>query len=464
MSHFNADNKFSVVAAGANDYLQATFGEGNNLVAQDPDFAGPADIDRGFDSQGLRWDQTKEKYQFTALLSHIRDYQDWRYGQGQFTNTEADRYLAKFDYWQALGERHWLNVGIDNEQYQYNYGLNAKISNCNADFAADCNNTADIPIESITGDLTVLVNSLYFEDQFNVNNKHTLKFGVNYTQADYLSAGRVEPRLSWNYGFLPNWSTTLAYGQYSQLPDLLQMLDGLGNPNLSTKKSDHYVWGLEQILRDGWSWKTEVYYKEIYDDIVPTGDQRNYSNDGQGTAYGTEIIINKDLTDRWYGWLSISLAETDRENTLTGESFKYQYDKPIMINWVFNRVIGERWMIGGKWSYQSGGLYTPITNVTTGQTNPDAVVPVYGEFNSQRLPVYHQLDLRAEYPSPKNWGYWKFYIDILNAYNRENIEGYSLSPNGVETIDPPAGFGENVPVSASTTLGIFPSIGFEIQF
>jgi hypothetical protein len=40
------------------------------------------------------------------------------------------------------------------------------------------------------------------------------------------------------------------------------------------------------------------------------------------------------------------------------------------------------------------------------------------------------MSRRAEYTRPKNWGYWKFYVDVLNAYDRQNITGYEYAPNG----------------------------------
>ncbi len=136
-----------------------------------------------------------------------------------------------------------------------------------------------------------------------------------------------------------------------------------------------------------------------------------------------------------------------------------------MIDLVANYQLSERWSLAAKWSYESGDMYTPITHLSPNINNPDILEPIYGEYNSERFSAYHRLDLRAEYLRNKSWGHWTFYIDLLNAYNRENINAYDYSPNNVDTLDEtPAGFGEDVPVTAEVSMEFFPSLGFEIQF
>jgi len=51
-------------------------------------------------------------------------------------------------------------------------------------------------------------------------------------------------------------------------------------------------------------------------------------------------------------------------------------------------------------------------------------VPIYGAVNSSRLPAFAQLDVRVD----RTWTYqtWKLglYLDVQNATNRGNVEGY----------------------------------------
>ena len=50
--------------------------------------------------------------------------------------------------------------------------------------------------------------------------------------------------------------------------------------------------------------------------------------------------------------------------------------------------------------------------------------PVYGKTNSERLPAYHKLDVRADRTYIfKTWE-MDFYAEILNLYGRSNVVDY----------------------------------------
>jgi hypothetical protein len=85
----------------------------------------------------------------------------------------------------------------------------------------------------------------------------------------------------------------------------------------------------------------------------------------------------------------------------------------------------ERWLYGAMWSYHTGSPYTPIHGGRP--PDPDGRIrPNYGELNSERLPAYHRLDLRADWKlSPR----YSFYGEVINAYARKNLSGYSYNTN-----------------------------------
>ena len=75
-------------------------------------------------------------------------------------------------------------------------------------------------------------------------------------------------------------------------------------------------------------------------------------------------------------------------------------------------------------------------------------VPKYGPVNGQRDPAFQELDLRLE----KKWrigtGSLSAYLDVLNAYNAKNPQGYRYSFD----------FSKKEPVSG---LGVFPNLGLK---
>ncbi|MCG8669382.1 MAG: TonB-dependent receptor, partial [Pseudomonadales bacterium] len=355
--------------------------------------------------------------------------------------------------------------GLSIENINYDLDFNAKIVAC-SDLDPECS-TVDAEFVSYTDNLEINAYDIYLEHEWRVDPSHMFTYGVRYGNDDYLKEGRLEPRIRWDNFINPELTTYASFGQYSQLPELREMIEVLGNKNLSTIKADHYVLGLSKSFGESWRFSSDIYYKKLSDIVISTEQDDgadNYSNNATGEAYGIEFLINRDLTDRWYGWASLSLSKTERTNTVTGKTIKFEYDKPILFNLVVNRLVGESWNLGIKWTFQSGGRYTPVTDLIPSENFPEVFEPVYGELNSEEYPDYHRLDFRAEYTSPKPWGYWKFYADILNVYNRDNIEEYEYAPDGQDLVDTPAGFGKNVPVKAEYSDGLIPSIGFEVQF
>jgi hypothetical protein len=68
--------------------------------------------------------------------------------------------------------------------------------------------------------------------------------------------------------------------------------------------------------------------------------------------------------------------------------------------------------------------------VGTNGTWPDGRVrPLYGGLNSQRLPAYHRLDLRADRRFSRDLS---AYFELINAYNRKNVAGYSWNATYTE--------------------------------
>ena len=98
----------------------------------------------------------------------------------------------------------------------------------------------------------------------------------------------------------------------------------------------------------------------------------------------------------------------------------------------------------------TGNPATPVQRGIYDAAN-DVYVPVLGRQNSVRDSYFHRLDLRVE----KQWKFdaWSFalYLDVQNAYNRQNQEGlqFNYDFTDVETV---------------SGLPIIPSLGARGEF
>ena len=99
------------------------------------------------------------------------------------------------------------------------------------------------------------------------------------------------------------------------------------------------------------------------------------------------------------------------------------------------------------WRFGSGFAYTParsfeplvatVDDPVTGDqrgivlTDPATghvrLVPRYGDarnLNAARLPAYHRLDARLTYILRRGRRAFEVYVDLINVYNRRNVQSY----------------------------------------
>ncbi len=137
------------------------------------------------------------------------------------------------------------------------------------------------------------------------------------------------------------------------------------------------------------------------------------------------------------------------------------------------RRIGKSWDLGFKWRYVAGGPYTPYDRETSARIEAWEAKHQpyydYSRFNTQRLPAFHQLDVRVD----KSFFFRKwsliFYADIQNIYNYK-----ALGPDELVPVENPDGSYRKDPDregyyqmrSIKNELGgtVLPSVGVIVDF
>jgi outer membrane receptor for ferrienterochelin and colicin len=255
----------------------------------------------------------------------------------------------------------------------------------------------------------------------------TLIGGVRYGKENYTHKSYTEPRLGLEWDWSDRTLFTAGWGKHNQYPTGSQWVRVFGNPALDHIRAEHSALGVRHKVDAAWNRKAETYYKKL-SNLVISDPQLNYINAASGKAYGLELLVKKEETDKLSGWFVLNLARSQRRNDVTGEAFRFQYDQPVNTTLVGTYKLSETWTFGMKWNYHSGTPYTPILG--TSGTYPDGrPVPLYAGVNSGTLPVYHRLDLRVD----RNYVFdrWKLntYFELNNVYQRKNIVGYTYNPS-----------------------------------
>jgi hypothetical protein len=454
----NEHNSLKFSANGATDLAEADFTNTSDLINENPDFTGDAKIDNNYQNAMATWKSTHDGSDFVLQLGQYVNNNDLAWGDKQyfFKIKNTDSYLVShYDF--VVQENHNLSVGGEAHKTRYTYDGRFTNYVC-TETDPDCIFRRGELLET-KEDLHVNENMVYVNDHWQVTDKVAIDLGVQVQHNDYTEETFTSPRLAMSWELVEDWSVNSSLGQYNRFPELDKILPSVGNPELKSPTSNHFTLGVKHKIDNGWSWSATSYYKTI--DHLPLAMAANikpvYTNNVEGEAYGLDIFVNKEMTDRWYGWLAISLSKSVRTNQLTQVESNYYLDTPVVINWVMNYKLTDLWTAGMRLTAQTGRAYTPIIGAQTNPYVANKLLPVYGEAFSENLPSYSRLDLRFKRDTTF-FGYkGNINIDILNALNIKNVTDRHLDYKRTTTT-------QDYKIEDDVGLGIIPAIGMSVTF
>ncbi len=414
-------SRIRLQANGASDEMELSLDSDAEAANNEPVLVGTHSNDTAYHSQGLVWEASPGSNDSALASGHMSSTISAQAASAGDWDVNTDTWYVKGRWAQPLGADHLVALGGQVSRMKIDYDVNFRDTGC-TEFEVDCSFTDSDMLSSNT-ELDVNSEQVYIEENWYPNEQFAVTAGLTGSHEDYLDERFVEPRLHAEYAMDSDWTYSVGYGRYHQIPDFIQIEKVFGNPQLSHFDATHYVAGIEHIAMDGWEWKSEMYYK-VLDNLVSSDPLTRYNNSGEGTATGLELFLRKTRTDRWSGWLSLSLSKAERTNTATGESFPFEYDQPVVVTLVGDYYFNHKWTLGAKWWYHSGAPYTPIVGSAADPDIEGRYQPVYGDINSERMPDYHRLDIRLSRSfSEKTTAY----VELINAYGHKNVNGYEYN-------------------------------------
>lgn len=415
---FDPRHVVSVNASGASDHVDFRVPPGSTLAQQEPALTGEGRDDTSYATQALQWeadlgDGARNRLALGRTVTRV----------ATLVGSAADigvRNTATFLREQLRlkpAPDHELTLGGSLERNRLSLDLDLLNPHC-TEFDPQCDLTG-AQREIVNQRLNVNRYDVFVRDRWQLLPQWALTTGLRHSGDRYLRRKYTEPRLGLEWAWSADTTFSAAWGRHNQQPAGEQILAGVGNPNLDHLRASHSMLGISQTLAEGWSWRAEFYDKQL-DGLVIADPLLNYRNAGSGHAWGAELLLRKDAPGQGLsGWLAVSWARSLRRNDATGQSFAFEFDQPLNLSLVGRWQPNAVWTFGAKWSFHSGTLSTPI--VGTRIETDGRLRPVYGVLNSERLPPYHRLDLRADRRfSERLTGY----AELINAYNRRNVSGY----------------------------------------
>jgi hypothetical protein len=361
----------------------------------------------------------------------------------------------------TLNDKHRVNVGFNVTNYDLSPGV------LNKDVISKI---AKVELASEKS----LELSLHADDEFKVNDRLTLQYGLRYTSFMNLgpaevrkyqegeprssvtlvtsenkngiikSYGGLEPRITAVYLFDAN--TSLKFG-YNRMQQFLNLISNNTTPlptsrwkiadeNILPQRSDFLSLGYFKNWNDNvWELSCESYFRHTQNTIDYVSGANLQLNQtletqllqGVGRSFGAELMLAKkkgELT----GWVSYTFARAFQQTTgnypeqkiNNGNWYASDFDKPHTVNIVVNATPDKYNSFSFTFAYNTG---RPFSSPTGTYTLDGQQLPLYIERNNDRIPDYHRLDLSWTITNPstkeRRWrGSWIF--TVYNVYGRSN--------------------------------------------
>ena len=287
----------------------------------------------------------------------------------------------------------------------------------------------------------------------------------------------IEPRWNIKYQLRPNQSFSLGAGLHSQAQPLevyfyeTKTTNGqieLTNKELDFVKSAHGVLGYDINFSRHLRLKAEVYGQHIYNAAVekmPSSfsmlnagadfyfpDKTNLVNDGKGYNYGVELTVERFLDKGFYYLVTGSLFQSKykgSDNVWRNTAFNNNYAVNLLGGKEFRLNKKSSFGIDTKIAWAGGQRYTAFDNAASAA----AGYVVFKEDEAYQLQndYYLRWDLKFSYTRNGQRATQKWYVDLQNLTNRDNIYIRTLNPKDGTT-------------GQINQIGFFPNINYMITF
>jgi outer membrane receptor protein involved in Fe transport len=370
----------------------------------------------------------------------------------------------------------------------------------------------------LPSDLDSAVDSTRFgawlQDRWPAGVRLSIEGGLRLDWSGVNRRATLSPRIAATYRIGDATRLRAGGGLFTQSPgyeklvqaDYFVDLSGTLGRSLRYERAAHAVVGLERDLARGTSLRVEGYWKGLSDLVVgrlETEAERlarvaQYDfpdelatsiptdpiitsfpvNAASGRSWGFDVFLQKRPTPgaRISGWASYTWGRAEREEY--GRTVPFEYDRRHAASVVGSWRISPRWELAATVRAFSGFPRTPVLGlrVAADETADGRLVPatdaegryVYetesggvSNLDTARLPAFFRLDLRLAWKPRGAGGRWLFYLDAINATNRDNVGRVDprLAYDAGSALDQP-----KLLLEPSAALPFLPSFGIRFRF
>lgn len=305
----------------------------------------------------------------------------------------------------------------------------------------------------------------------------TAELGIRYDRHTVSDDSDLSPRVHAVFDLSERTTLRAGWGRYHQSQGLNELEVADGETEFAPSEMSTQIGvGVEHRMQNGLQGRLELYTREtsrprreylnLWREILAfpelEGDRVRIDPD-EGRATGMEILLSRDspVWD-WSGSYVLASAEDHIQGAWVPRFMDQRHAFSLTVGYHPN----PSWTVSASWHIHSGWPYTPQTiqfdTLTVfrgeGENWPLSWKEDFGPLNSERLPAYHRLDLRATRHFELRKGVLDVYVDLFNAYNQQNLRSYDY---GLRYLDHKNMY---VRLPDHEMLPFLPSIGFRWEF
>jgi hypothetical protein len=240
----------------------------------------------------------------------------------------------------------------------------------------------------------------------------------------------LEPRFAGSWEIVPgDWSTLLrvAAGRFSRPPDPDEIAAARAeNFDLEPQEALHFQGGVEQAVGDRLAvsanffniWRNNLSTRSTSFPVPERFGTRSVYDGGSGHSVGAEALVRVGVPNRYFAWLTYSLARHERLDGASYIALPYVYPSPFDTTHLLG-VVGQMHLPAG---FRVGARYRvatgmPDDRVAGGILDADTgrFVAVPGPKGDRRFPVFQALDVRVDWATRLDWFELDLYADLVNV-------------------------------------------------
>lgn len=252
--------------------------------------------------------------------------------------------------------------------------------------------------------------------------------GISPTHGLFLEDFHVEPRLSIRYSPSDAVTLTGAWGKYGQQPEATDLSASFGNPTLPVTTGTHYVLGGAVKPVSTLVVELTGFYTASDDLAVRNPAEQPATGEalvatGSGRTYGGQTMLRLEEIENVEGWVSYTLAWSERQDAPGLEWRPSDYDQRHVLTAVGSYSLPHGFELGARARVASGFPRTEVVG-SYYDNRRDLWQPLFGEHNGIRLPTFFQADVRAAKSFAIDESTLEISLEVQNVSNQENVEEY----------------------------------------